>query len=219
MALVETALIMACKEAKSYLVEAVKEKEKVKRHNLKSCIKYIQAAQRAINGFEEEFDEIIIQSKQVVHFAWNKREQLYERIELFVNKDRLRPILLDSLNAIIECLEYAENNVSLFFGIEREHNALDRLAELKNEMVDYVSALSIDNINFKGPSGINVEELNRIGKLLLAHNQESGEIKNAKKEILKLAEYFQNNRVKEGYRITTNVSSMIQELTVSFQLL
>ena len=85
-----TIMIRALDRAFSAAERYISNARAIKKGNVAACIEYLRAAQSAITGLETETDEILVEAKLVSQFYWEKRSALYQRIEEYLNRERLR---------------------------------------------------------------------------------------------------------------------------------
>ena len=88
-----TALGTALERALTLAEDHLSKAQAVESANIAACVEYLRAVQSAMSGLEDELDEILIETKLVARFYWDKRAALYERIDRYLNRDRLRPLL------------------------------------------------------------------------------------------------------------------------------
>src|SRR5205814_3440131 len=98
-----TALELALRLAEKYLDEA----RAIRRQNAASCVRYLQAAQTALEGLEDEVDQILTEAKIVARFQWDRRPELLKRIDDYLNRYRLAKVLGQSVQGIRGCQEAA----------------------------------------------------------------------------------------------------------------
>lgn len=218
-----TALERAAALAEDHLSKA----RAVKSANIAACVEYLRAAQSAIAGLEEEVDEIFIMTKLVARFDWDKRAALYERLDRYLNRDRLRPLLGQAIKGIESCHEFAERDSKGFFRREEKADSVREVFKLLGQLSMYLASLGstmdsdkVDKENFAGPSGLNLPELLRIQELLelLVSQPESAEAEPQRTELIDLVEQAQSSRVREGFAIVADSTRIIQELIVVFGL-
>lgn len=202
-----------------YLVEA----NKAPKNNVEACIKYLRVAQMAIDGLEREVDEILIESKLVALFDWEKRAELYRRIEQYVNVDKLRPLLAKTIDGMKASLRFAQEDAESYFQWPgrrlRKEDAADTLSNLVDKASQYLESLSgvmaLSPENYIGPSGVNMEELIEIRRLLVLNEGELEE-KDRRNQIIKLAETCQAKRHKRGLNIVSQASGAMHQLSIAF---
>jgi len=220
MSMIETALGTAITIATKHISNAINIKDRAKKYNIRVCVEYIRAAQAAIKGMEEEVDEILVQCKYAANFDWGNKARLYERIELYINRYRLCPILKDSIEGIDACKQYAAKDTSGFWGKKIKKNAVNELSKLLDSLLSYLNSLSniwnYDESNFIGPSGVNLNELLDIQKLILNSDEEIDE--KTRKKIIDVVNQAQQKRVRKGLMIAAKANKSIQDLIVGFQL-
>jgi hypothetical protein len=212
-----TALERALAVAEGYLLTA----RAAKSANALACVEYLRAAQSAITGLEDEVDEILIAAKMVARFRWDRRSALYERIDRYLNRDRLRPILDKAIQGITICHKFAERDSKGFFQRAEKAAAVAEVLGLLNNLVGYLAALASamtdSRENYASPSGINMPELLQVQRLLAVH-PESIDAEQKRQELVKLAEQVQNRRVRRGLPLVAQSARTIQELIVVFGL-
>ena len=93
-------IITALEKALTAAERCISNAQAIKKANVSACVEYLRAAQSAITGLEDEADEILIEAKLVSQFYWEKRIALYERIERYLNRDRLRPLLDQAMQGL-----------------------------------------------------------------------------------------------------------------------
>ena len=84
-----TALEKSLETAVRYLAEAESEKTKAKQYDVAACVGYLEAANAAMAGLEDELDEILVETAQVVRFEWENKDEIFKRINSYLNRDRL----------------------------------------------------------------------------------------------------------------------------------
>ena len=217
-AIIVTALETALAAAQGYISNA----QAIKKANVSACVDYLRAAQSAITGLEDEADEILIEAKLVSMFYWEKRIALCERIERYLNRDRLRPLLDQAIQGIAACHEFAELDAQGFFGGAEKAEGAAEVKRLLKELSHYLEslggAMKYNKQNYAGPSGRNMAELLDIqgflsGKEVLAGQQ------TPQAAIAALAQRVQDTRERRGLPLVANASRIIQELTVVFGLM
>ncbi|MGC1294700.1 MAG: hypothetical protein WA869_06645 [Alloacidobacterium sp.] len=221
-----TALEKAVSMGSRYLDDARKEVRQAEKNNVASCIKFLEAARAAVLGLEDELDEILIEAGMVARYEWECRSELFARIHNYLNRDRLRPILDGSLQGVSACYKFAAQDADGFF--QRRHRRMQK-AESVNDLLrlfgalsDYLKSLSatmtLDRVNYVGPSGINIQELLDLEKYLDDSHFGAKDIKMRKEEIRKLAAAAQETRLRRGLPLAAETRKVIQELNVVFRL-
>ncbi len=109
-AIVTTALEKAVSSGAQHLDEARKEVAEAKKYNAASCVRYLAAARTAVLALEDEVDEILIEAGFVARYDWARRSELHRRLERYLRRDQLRPILDGALHGIRECFEVASRD-------------------------------------------------------------------------------------------------------------
>jgi hypothetical protein len=213
----ETALERALLAAEDHLKKA----NAIKSANIAACVEYLRAAQSAISGLEDEVDEILIEAKMVARFYWEKRDVLYERIDRYLNRDRLRPLLDQAIQGITSCHKFAERDARGFFQRAEREEVISEVTRLLGELADYLKslggAMAYDRENYASPSGINMPELLRIQELLLSQPGPADD-QHQQTTLAGLVEEIQSRRVRQGLPLVSESSRIIQELTVVFGL-
>ena len=214
----ETAISKALDFAEAHLRHAAS----YNRFNISACVEYLNAVVESIHGLEGEADELLIESKMVARFYWDRSPQLYERIEQYLNRDRLRPILSDSIKGIIACHRYAQSNAKGFFlnnttKLSATNELMNLLHRLHGYLNDLDHSMGYDIQDFSGPSGINLKELLQIQNLIEDGN-EAGSEEERRMEIIRIAEATQQRRERDGMLITADAKRIAQELVVAFRL-
>jgi hypothetical protein len=217
MAALKTALERSLAVAENHLSKA----NAVKSANIAACVEYLRAAQSAIKGLEEEVDEILIEAKMVGRFYWDKRAALYERIDRYLNRDRLRPLLDQAIQGIASCQKYAERDATGFFQRAEKAETVAEVQRLLGELSNYLaslgSAMTYSRENYASPSGINMPELLQIQGLLISH-PEGIDDQQRRTELAQVVEEVQSRRLREGLPLVAQSARIIQELTVVFGL-
>ena len=212
-----TALERALAVAEDHLAKA----KSVKSSNVAACIEYLRSAQSAVTGLEDEVDEILIEAKQVARFCWEKNAALYERIDRYLNRDRLRPLLGQAIKGIVACHNFAEQDSRGFFGGDRKKEVVAEVLRLLGELSGYLDSLGnsmgYSRENYTSQSGINMPELLQIQALLLPTQAADG-ADQQRTEVARIAEESQRNRVRRGFPLVAEATRIIQELTVVFTL-
>jgi hypothetical protein len=218
-----TALEKAVDVGSQYLHEA----ENMRQDNVLRCIAYLDAARAAIRGLEEELDEILIETKLVVSFPqdWEKRPDIFRRIDSYLNRDRLRPILDDSLVGIERCQRVAAANPASFFQRssvgEQRKETVAAILLLNNKLDVYLKALSgqmdLDRIDYAGGSGLHMDELLEVERLLDDSRAGAEDAATRKEEIKGLVETMQK-RAREGLPLAAEAKGLMLDLTVAFRL-
>lgn len=215
--LVVTALGTALALAEEHLSKA----RAVRSANIAACVEYLRAAQCAITGLEEEVDEILIEAKMVARFYWEKKAALYERIDRYLNRDRLRPLLDQAIQGITACHKFAERDSKGFFQRSEKADAVAEVLRLLGELSSYLNslggAMNYSRENYVSPSGINMPELLDIQELLLLQ-PESADEQRRRIELAAVVEKVQGGRARQGLQLVAQSSRIIQELTVIFGL-
>ncbi|MBA2592596.1 MAG: hypothetical protein H0U97_10235 [Gammaproteobacteria bacterium] len=212
-----TALERALAVAEDHLAKA----SSVKWANVAACIEYLRAAQSAVTGLEDEVDEILIEAKLVARFYWEKNAALYERIDRYLNRDQLRPLLGQAIEGIVSCHKFAEQDSRGFFSGDQKKEAVAEVLRLLGELSGYLaslgSSMSYSRENYASPSGINMPELMQIQALLLPKQAADG-ADEQRTEVARIAEASQRSRVRRGFPLVAQAARIIQELTVVFSL-
>jgi hypothetical protein len=208
--IIVTALERALSMADGYLKKA----SAAKTANVEACLNYLMAAQTVISGLEEEVDEILIHAKIVARFKWDDRAILFERIDRYLNRDRLRPILDQSLHGVEACRKFLERDATGFFQRTEKLELVVEVSGLLDSLYAYLQsldgAMSYSRENYAGPSGINMPELIELQNLLVTPSEAA--------DMIKLVETVQAQRQRSGFALVAQTSRLIQELTVVFQL-
>jgi hypothetical protein len=233
--LLKSALVPAFKCADQWLGKARAEVKKTKKHNVSACVSYLEAARTAIGGLEDELDQIMIEAEQVAHYYWEEknRAELAKRITTYLNRDRLRPILDESLSGIAACSKFAAQDIYGFFGRadQKKTHAVKLLEELYAEMQKYLVGLSkttsYTEANYAGPSGLNIPELLDLRELL--KDQTKGALltdgtevpateAGRRKKAVSLVAKVQKDRDRRGFATAAKAKGVMQELLVAFRL-
>jgi len=222
--LLTTALEKALDVGHRYLREA----ENQSQYNVRACIAYLEAARAAIRGLEEELDEILIETETVVSFPqeWEKRPDIFERINSYLNRDRLRPILDSSLVGIDHCQKVAEEDAASFFQWpsqrDRRTQTVDHLSSLFKNLHNYLTQLSDqikpNQVNFAGPSGLYRRELRQLKELLDDSRAGAKDPATRKEEIKTLVNRTQEGRTRLGLPLAAQAEGVSRDLTVAFRL-
>ena len=212
-----TAMARALTAAEDHLSKA----RAVKSDNIAACVEYLRAAQSAITGLEDEVDEILIEAKMVAQFYWEKRAALYERLDRYLNRDHLRPLLDQAIKEITACHEFAKSDSNGFFQRAEKVEALAEVQRLLSELSNYLASLN-GQMNYSrkiyaGPSGMNMSELLDIQELL--SQPESADDQPLRTKLAKVVKEVQSRRIRPGLPHVAQSSRVIQELTVVFGLL
>jgi hypothetical protein len=219
--LIITALGTALEQALAVGENHLSKARAVKSANVAACVEYLRAVQSAITGLEDEVDEILIESKLVARFYWDKSAALYERIDRYLNRDRLRPLLDQAIQGIISCHKFAERDSKGFFQRSEKADAVAEVLRLLGELSGYLaslgSAMTYSREDYASPSGINMPELLRIQGLLLP-GAESTDAQRQRAELAELVEQVQSSRVRCGLPLVAQSERIIRELTVVFGL-
>jgi hypothetical protein len=217
-----TALEKALEVGAHHLNEAHQEVKRARKHNVAACIRYIEAARSAIQGLEDEPDEILIEAGRVARYHWKKRSKLYKRIEQYLNRKRLSKILADSFKGIETCKKFADKDAAGFWGKRLKKDAVKRLEELLESMKCYGAALFgvMEWVpeNFVGQSGINMAELLQVKALLDDRQLGVGDEAARREKIANLVDHVQKTRKDRGSSLAAEAKGVIQELTVAFRL-
>jgi hypothetical protein len=212
-----TALERALVIAEAHLLKA----SAVRSANIAACVEYLRATQSAITGLEDEVDEILIEAKMVARFYWDKKAALYERIDRYLNRDRLRPLLDQAIQGITACYKFAERDSRGFFQRAEKPDAVAEVLRLLDELSGYLASLggvmTYSRENYASPSGINMPELLQIQGLLLSQ-PESDDEQRRRTELAAVVEEVQSGRARQGLPLVAQSSRIIQELTVVFGL-
>jgi hypothetical protein len=220
--MVEPLLMTALENAFDIGKRLLEEAGYTKKYNGAACVKYLEAARTAIAGLEDELDEILIEAKQVSLYGWEsgeKKADLHKRIADYLHRDRLRKILHESLEGIRACHEALVADANSFWQGERsqqqKQEAVDHLVKLLGEQDEYLKSLShqmtFGEVNYTGPSALNLSELLDLEALL-------ENVGTSKEQITTLVEEIQNERERRGLPLVAHGKGVIQELTVAFRL-
>jgi hypothetical protein len=219
--MIVTALGTALERALSVAEDHLKKAHAVKTANIAACIEYLRAAQSAITGLEDEVDEILVEAKLVARFYWDKRVALYERIDRYLNRDRLRPLLGQAIQGITSCHKFVERDSRGFFQRAEKAEAVAEVTRLLGELSNYLGSLggtmAYTRENYASASGINMPELLRIQQLLLSQSGSTDDQRD-QTTLADLVEEIQSRRVRQGLPLVAESSRIIQELTVVFGL-
>lgn len=221
-----TALEKAVASAAQLLIEAKNEAAKANKYNIVCCISFLEAARTAVTGLEDEVDEILIEATMVGRYEWEKRSELYKRIQSYLNRDRLREILKEALEGVGACYKFAAQDADAFLQRkarkEQKSAAVKALLELFGSLHEYLKSLSsmlaLDKGNFAGQSGINLVELLHLQNCLDDYQPGVGDAESRKQQVRELAAAAQEKRQRCGLPLAANIKRVTQELTVAFQL-
>jgi hypothetical protein len=233
--LLKTALTPAFKSATKWLEGARAEVNKTKKYNVSACVSYLEAARIAIRGLEDELDQILIEAEQVSQYYWEKknRAKLAKRITTYLNHDRLRPILDESLEGIGKCHNFAKQDIYGFFGRadQKKTHAVDLLEELHREMQNYLVNLSKSSsyteVNYAGPSGLKMPELLDLRELLKDKTKrpllsDGRKVPRTEAErqnqAASIVDNVQKDRDRRGFATVAKAKGVMQELMVAFRL-
>lgn len=222
--IIMTALGTALERAFALAQDHLSKAKAVKGANIAACVEYLRAAQSAITGLEEEVDEILIEAKMVARFYWDSRDKraaLYGRIDRYLNRDRLRPLLDQAIQGVTACHKFAERDSKGFFQRAEKAAAVVEVLQLLRELTGYLASLggtmTYSREDYTSPSGINMPELLEIQRLLLSEPG-SAEDHRGQTEVAEAVEEVQNRRLRQGFPLVAQSSRIIQELTVVFEL-
>jgi hypothetical protein len=212
-AIVLTALEKALRAAEDYLKRAEARRSK----NAAACVEFLSAAQSSIEGLEAEVDEILVEAKLTARFDWERRPALFQRIDLYLNRDRLRNTLTRATAGVEACLRFLEAQGPGFFNRQQKAEVTAEvrrlLADLKRYLEELGSVMGYSPGNFAS-SGIQVAELLTILDLLQRPADEPG----IRDEVFRVAGDAQQRRQRVGLALTSRATSTIQELTVLFEM-
>lgn len=213
--IVLTALQRAVGAAEAYLTSATE----ARKENAVALLDYLEAARSVITGLEEEVDEILSEAKSVALFEWDRRARLYERIDLFLHRHRLRPLLDQAIRGMRSCLKPAGQDALGAARGEHAERTLEHANALRVELSKYLDALSGDappgRVHYAGPSGIRVVELARIQELIADGEQDD---EGRRRAIRSLVEDVQKTRVRHGFVIAADVQALIQDVAATFRV-
>jgi hypothetical protein len=211
-----TALETAIKLAEQYLAEGMA----IAKRNAESCVRFLQAAQFALRGLEDEVDQILIEAKVVAGFEWKRRPQLLKRIDDYLNRYRLAPVLGEAVKRIGECYEFARRDEASFFLRRREQKSaamddvIDLLGQLRGYLNDLAGSMAYSRENYAGPSGIDMPVLLELERLLKGGEEsdpdKTGQI------IIGVIDEHQRTRRRKGLQHATAASAVIQKLLNAF---
>lgn len=200
--------------------------EAVGEANAEACIYYIKAAQSAIAGLEQEYDEILVQCRMVATYRWDGRGDLAERINRYLNTDRLRPELDKAVHGIEKCVSFMSAHPNKFFVMLHLHHApnaaaMKSLDQLLGQLSDYLKSLSVtmgfERVEYAGPSGLNalvlleMEELLKPGKVPYTEDQ-------IKAKLFAMAKDYQSGQKRLGLPVVADATGVIQEIATAFRL-
>jgi hypothetical protein len=221
---VMTALEKALKEGRKYLYQARKEAERAKKYNIASCIKFLEAARSAALGLEDEVDEILIEAGLVARYEWRRRSELSERLQNYLNRDRLRKILGPSLEGISACYQLAVKDEERFFDLRREQKKearealLGSLEQLTSFLKSLDNTMKWSKVHYVGPSGVDLKMLLDLEKSLDDFKPDVQDAETRKRQIRTFVEAAQEKRQRHGLKVAADTMRVIQELTVAFRL-
>jgi hypothetical protein len=207
-------LVTALEKALAIAGESLAKAVAVNKANVAACLHYLRAAQAAVMGLEEELDEILIQAKAVARFRWDERAIAFERIDRYLNRDRLRPILDQSLHGLLACRAQMEKDANGFFARQEKAELVSSISDALDDLFRYLRSLSgamgYTRENYAGSSGINMPELIAIQRLL--------ESTDTAWAVVEAVEALQGRRRKEGLALVADATKLMQELSVVFKL-
>ena len=211
-----TAMAKAIELAEQYLAEA----RSIAKANVASCIRYLQAAQAALHGLEDEVDQILIEAKIVSRFQWERRPDLLIRIDEYLNRYRLAPVLGEAITGIEECHEFAKRDAESFFQLRKQekNEAMEEVLVLLDKLSQYLaslgSSMTYDRENYAGPSGIDMPVLLDLERLLKG----AGDVKNAKieEQVIGTVDKHLGSRQRKGLQHADAATGVIQQLMNSF---
>jgi hypothetical protein len=223
--LLQTALNQALQLGNQRLREA----QEVGDNNMVACIAYLEAARAAIRGLEEELDEILVEAKRVASFSqtWENRPDVFKRINEYLNRDRLRPVLDQSIEGIDRCSQAARDDSRRFFvwrQEQREQKAevVENLLKLLEDLREFLQGLSLrmqlDRENYAGPSGLGMSELLELEKLLDDSKAGAKSEATRREEIWMLVNNMQETRERRGLPLGTQVEVLVRDISVAFRL-
>jgi hypothetical protein len=226
-----TALDRAVNLGMQHLKEASDEAKRTKKYNVASCIKFLDAARTAVLGLEDEVDEILIEGALVSRDHWQQRSDLFKRIQTYLNRDQIRPILDGALQGISACYSFAVEDTDGFLQRKEQKRqkaeSVEALLELFGSLSDYLKKLNgrmkFDVNNYVGRSGIDLKELLELQEHLddsLAKPKmtEAKDRETRQQKIRTLVEAAQQKRQRAGLPLAAETKKVMQELTVAFRL-
>ena len=211
--LIVTALERGLAAAQGYLASAKQARE----DNASALLDYLDAARSVITGLEEEVDEILSEAKSVALFEWERRPRLYDRIDLFLNRDRLRPLLAQVIRGTGSCLKAVQQDPMRLAPNEEAREAVRHIRWMKTKLSKYMEGLSgeggFGHVHYAGSSGIQVMELTQIQALIT--DMESDEA-SRREAIRSLAEEAQQGRIREGFTVVADLRALSQDIAGAF---
>jgi hypothetical protein len=213
----------ALNEGSKYLHEAREEAKRAKKHNIASCIKFLEAARSAVVGLEDEVDEILIEAGLVARYGWGTRSELSKRLQNYLNRDRLRTILSGSLEGISACYQLAVHDPERFYDSQRKQKEkakkalLGPLEELTKFLKSLDNTMTWSKVQFVGRSGVDLKMLLDLEKSLDDFKTKQ-DAETRKRKIRTFVEAAQEKRQRHGLRVAADTMGVIRELTSAFRL-
>jgi hypothetical protein len=217
--LLVTALGKALEMAGKSLAEA----RAVPKRNVVSCIRFLQAAQHALRGLEDEVDAILVEAKIVARFQWEARVGLLRRINAYLNRYRLAPVLDEAIKGIKECHDFAGKDAESFWSFLQTRRAekvkaMKEVDSLLGRLTDYLNhlgnSMGYTRENYAGPSGIDMPFLLDLEKDLATAGGAEGD--KIKKKIIRTADMHLGRRQRKGLQHATAAGGLIQKLMNAF---
>jgi hypothetical protein len=216
-------LITALEKALEMAGKLLEEARAIPKRNAVSCIRFLQAAQYALRGLEDEVDDILVEAKIVARFQWEARAELVRRIKAYLNRYRLAPILDDAIEGIKECREFAQNDAESFWSFLRTRKAekakaMKEIDGLLGKLTDYLrrlgESMGYSRENYAGPSGINMPFLLALENDLAI--EDAAEEAKIKKKIIRTVDEQLESRERKGMQYATAAGGLIQKLMNAF---
>jgi hypothetical protein len=211
-----TALEKAIELAERYLAEA----RVIAKTNALSCIRYLQAAQAALRGLEDEVDSILLEAKIVARFQWEGRSDLLKRIDEYLNRYRLAPVLGQAIEGIEACYDFARRDEESFFQLRRGDKAaaMDEVLGLLDELTQYLenlgSSMEYSRENYAGPSGIDKLVLLDLEQLLIAGDDARDD--EIRQKVIWTVDEHLKGRQRKGLQYADAAEGTIQKLMNAF---
>jgi len=139
-----TALTSAVGVVRSHLEKA----RQAEAATAERCSEYVNAAYEAVHGLEGEYEEIVGEGRHLDLRDAAAREVLLIRIDRFVRRDNLRPLLVKALDGLREAQAALQRDADRFFhrltpqDRRKKLRATARISELLQTLVNYVAGLA-----------------------------------------------------------------------------
>jgi hypothetical protein len=194
----------------------LKEASDKNRDDVERCERYLEACSEAIRLLEQEYDEILVQAKNLNETP-NELQQFRERIDKYLHVDRLRPKFSDAISGLSYYQGNLKRNSERFLEWPWKKAdtklAANEFSEVLEELHTYLKKLDEQDLPYRpAGTGVGQEALHKMLNLL------SDPVELRTKSLREVAEKNISERNKEPlFEYVKRIRLLIERLRHAFR--